>query len=93
MLTSRFEATPGQFWDGPRNFEPRSDDEDDIRVGTLSSNFHTTPTGGQLAPFVGFSVQQAPYTADLQWNRVSNLEPSGLKAETLPVGRCDLQFS
>ncbi|GBO18083.1 hypothetical protein AVEN_231760-1, partial [Araneus ventricosus] len=23
---------------------------------------------------------------DLQWNRVSNLEPSGLKAETLPLG-------
>ncbi|GBM58174.1 hypothetical protein AVEN_163941-1, partial [Araneus ventricosus] len=28
----------------------------------------------------------APYTADLQWNRVSNLEPSGPKAETLPLG-------
>ncbi|GBM14537.1 hypothetical protein AVEN_101176-1 [Araneus ventricosus] len=27
-------------------------------------------------------VQQAPYTADLQWNRVPNLEPSGPKAET-----------
>ncbi|GBM04733.1 hypothetical protein AVEN_55401-1 [Araneus ventricosus] len=32
------------------------------------------------------SVQQAPYTADLQWNRVANLEPSGSKAETLPLG-------
>ncbi|GBO02991.1 hypothetical protein AVEN_24396-1 [Araneus ventricosus] len=31
-------------------------------------------------------MQQAPYTADLQWNRVSNLEPSGPKAETLPLG-------
>ncbi|GBM10226.1 hypothetical protein AVEN_177494-1 [Araneus ventricosus] len=29
ILTSRFEATRGLFWDGPRNFEPRSDDEDD----------------------------------------------------------------
>ncbi|GBM65803.1 hypothetical protein AVEN_164692-1, partial [Araneus ventricosus] len=28
----------------------------------------------------------APYTADLQWNRVSNLEPSGPKVETLPLG-------
>ncbi|GBM65030.1 hypothetical protein AVEN_68951-1 [Araneus ventricosus] len=31
-------------------------------------------------------MQQAPYTADLQWNRVSSLEPSGPKAETLPLG-------
>ncbi|GBN30000.1 hypothetical protein AVEN_266527-1 [Araneus ventricosus] len=31
-------------------------------------------------------INQAPYTADLQWNRVSNLEPSGPKAETLPLG-------
>ncbi|GBN83449.1 hypothetical protein AVEN_92868-1 [Araneus ventricosus] len=29
ILTSRFEATRGLFWDGPRNFEPRSDDESD----------------------------------------------------------------
>ncbi|GBN01922.1 hypothetical protein AVEN_113794-1 [Araneus ventricosus] len=29
---------------------------------------------------------QAPYTADLRWSRVSNLERSGPKAETLPLG-------
>ncbi|GBO45060.1 hypothetical protein AVEN_40521-1, partial [Araneus ventricosus] len=29
ILTSRSEATPGLFGDGPRNFEPRSDDKDD----------------------------------------------------------------
>ncbi|GBN00978.1 hypothetical protein AVEN_223699-1 [Araneus ventricosus] len=29
ILTSRFEATRGLFWDGPRKLEPRSDDEDD----------------------------------------------------------------
>ncbi|GBM13573.1 hypothetical protein AVEN_123986-1 [Araneus ventricosus] len=29
VLTSRFEATRGLFWDGPSDFEPRSDDEDD----------------------------------------------------------------
>ncbi|GBM45592.1 hypothetical protein AVEN_150557-1, partial [Araneus ventricosus] len=33
----------------PRNFEPRSDDEDDTWVGTSSPNFHATPTGGRLA--------------------------------------------
>ncbi|GBN61340.1 hypothetical protein AVEN_265253-1, partial [Araneus ventricosus] len=49
ILTSRFEATRGLFWDGPRNFEPRSDDEDDTCAGTPSPNFHATPTGGRLA--------------------------------------------
>ncbi|GBO34653.1 hypothetical protein AVEN_165552-1 [Araneus ventricosus] len=29
VLMSHFEATRGLFWDGPRNFEPWSDDEDD----------------------------------------------------------------
>ncbi|GBN84815.1 hypothetical protein AVEN_212101-1, partial [Araneus ventricosus] len=42
-------ATRGLFWDGPRNFEPRSDDEDGICAGTPSPNFHATPTGGRLA--------------------------------------------
>ncbi|GBN06692.1 hypothetical protein AVEN_76863-1 [Araneus ventricosus] len=28
----------------------------------------------------------APYTSNLQWNRVSNLVPCGPKAETLPPG-------
>ncbi|GBN77269.1 hypothetical protein AVEN_130965-1 [Araneus ventricosus] len=36
-------------------------------------------------------VQQAPYTADLQWNRVSNLRPSGPKVETLPLGHRGLE--
>ncbi|GBO03509.1 hypothetical protein AVEN_202567-1, partial [Araneus ventricosus] len=32
-----------------RNFEPRSDDEDDAWAGTYSPSFHATPTGGSLA--------------------------------------------
>ncbi|GBL91248.1 hypothetical protein AVEN_195134-1 [Araneus ventricosus] len=43
--------------------------------------------------YVSFSVQQAPYTADLQWNRISNLEPFGSKAETLPLGHRGLNLS
>ncbi|GBM83398.1 hypothetical protein AVEN_242132-1 [Araneus ventricosus] len=39
----------GLFRDGPRNFEPRSDDEDDTRAGTPSPNFRATPMGGHLA--------------------------------------------
>ncbi|GBM49144.1 hypothetical protein AVEN_179751-1 [Araneus ventricosus] len=40
-----------------------------------SPNFHVKPTGGRLAT-----------THDLQWNRVSNLEPSSPKVEILPLG-------
>ncbi|GBL53426.1 hypothetical protein AVEN_119991-1 [Araneus ventricosus] len=45
-------------------------------------------TGRAFGPYVWFNGQQVPYTADLQWNRVSNLEPSGPKAETIPLGHC-----
>ncbi|GBO16968.1 hypothetical protein AVEN_201507-1 [Araneus ventricosus] len=44
-----------------------------------------TPTGGRLATMYDLTCNRAPYTADLQWNRVSNLKPSSLKAETLPL--------
>ncbi|GBM61097.1 hypothetical protein AVEN_273031-1 [Araneus ventricosus] len=37
------------FKDGPRNFEPRSDDEDDAWAGTPSPNFRAAPAGGCLA--------------------------------------------
>ncbi|GBM86676.1 hypothetical protein AVEN_98058-1, partial [Araneus ventricosus] len=42
--------------------------------------------GRTFGHYVRFSVQQAPYTAELQWNRVSSLEPFGPKAESLPLG-------
>ncbi|GBL83691.1 hypothetical protein AVEN_132618-1 [Araneus ventricosus] len=48
MLTSRFEATRGLFWDGPRNFGPQSDD--DTGAGNSSPNFRTTPAGGRFTP-------------------------------------------
>ncbi|GBO43576.1 hypothetical protein AVEN_271754-1, partial [Araneus ventricosus] len=75
----------GYFWDGPRNFEPRSDDEDDTCAATPSPNFHAI-NGRQFAHYGRFSVPQAPYMAYLYWNRVSNPEPFDPKAETLPQG-------
>ncbi|GBM70196.1 hypothetical protein AVEN_20500-1 [Araneus ventricosus] len=42
-------ATRGLFWDEPRNFVPRSDDEDDTRAGSPFPNFHAIPKGGRLA--------------------------------------------
>ncbi|GBM75666.1 hypothetical protein AVEN_45554-1 [Araneus ventricosus] len=57
-----------------------------------SPNFHATPTGGRLATTYDLACNRPPYTADLQWNRVSNLEPSGPKAETLPLGHRGLPF-
>ncbi|GBM08283.1 hypothetical protein AVEN_101418-1 [Araneus ventricosus] len=41
-------------------------------------------------PQLSFSVQQAPYTTDLQWNRVWYLRPSGPEVETLPQGHRSL---
>ncbi|GBL57069.1 hypothetical protein AVEN_68181-1, partial [Araneus ventricosus] len=64
-----------------------SDDEDDTRVGSLSPNFHATPTGGRLAT----TYDLAPYMTDLQRNQVSNLEPSDPKAETLTLSHRDLR--
>ncbi|GBM36841.1 hypothetical protein AVEN_82831-1 [Araneus ventricosus] len=43
-------------------------------------------------PLRTISVQQAPYTADLQWNRVSNLRPSSPGVETLPLGHRGLNW-
>ncbi|GBM59577.1 hypothetical protein AVEN_30078-1 [Araneus ventricosus] len=45
----------GLFWDGPRNFEPRSDDEDDAGLAPPSPNFRATPTGGRLATAYGLA--------------------------------------
>ncbi|GBM06642.1 hypothetical protein AVEN_190864-1 [Araneus ventricosus] len=49
MLTSRSKATRGLFWDGTRNFEPRSNVKEDTRAAP-SPSFRTTLTRGRLAP-------------------------------------------
>ncbi|GBL74589.1 hypothetical protein AVEN_235500-1 [Araneus ventricosus] len=80
MLTSRFEATRELFWDGPRNFESRSDDEND----TLSPNFRTTPARGRLVSYVLFRMQQTRIYSESSVE--SGFKPTGHKAETLPLG-------
>ncbi|GBM30650.1 hypothetical protein AVEN_203318-1 [Araneus ventricosus] len=57
-----------------------------------SSNFRTMAVE-TFSHYVIFSVQQATYTADLQWNCVQNLELSGADAKTLPLGHHGLCFS
>ncbi|GBL96896.1 hypothetical protein AVEN_182491-1 [Araneus ventricosus] len=56
------------FWDGPRYFEPRSDDEVDTCAGTAPPSISNAPAGGSLTPYILFSVQQVQYTTDLLWN-------------------------
>ncbi|GBN05681.1 hypothetical protein AVEN_22949-1 [Araneus ventricosus] len=51
-------ATRGVFWDGPRNFESQSDDEDDIWLAPLSPDFRTPPTVERLNYDIKFSVHQ-----------------------------------
>ncbi|GBN61477.1 hypothetical protein AVEN_263400-1 [Araneus ventricosus] len=81
MLTSRFEATRGFFWDGPRNFEPRSDD--DTWAGALPLQASTPRRRGdsglhtrRIFSGIGFPPNQ---------------ESSGLKTETLPLGHRGLK--
>ncbi|GBM90656.1 hypothetical protein AVEN_141686-1 [Araneus ventricosus] len=50
MLTSRFEATRGLLWDGPRNFATHLNYEDDTRAGKTSPNFRTTPASSPSIP-------------------------------------------
>ncbi|GBN55509.1 hypothetical protein AVEN_119255-1 [Araneus ventricosus] len=57
-----------------------------------SPNFRTTPAGGRLTPTYDLACSRPKYTTELQWNRVSNLEPSGPKAETLPEPRNKYSF-
>ncbi|GBM70397.1 hypothetical protein AVEN_12222-1 [Araneus ventricosus] len=62
----------GLSWD--RNFKPQSN------VGEPSSpKFPTTPNGRCLTRGVKFNLDLSRYKADLLWNRVSKLKPSGPK--------------
>ncbi|GBL84441.1 hypothetical protein AVEN_117202-1 [Araneus ventricosus] len=56
----------------------------------LFSKFSHRTSRRTFVHYVRFSVQQALNTADLQWNRVSNLEPFVSEAETLPLGHLTL---
>ncbi|GBO03030.1 hypothetical protein AVEN_202045-1, partial [Araneus ventricosus] len=71
------------FWDRPRNFEQRLDDEDDTSGGIPSPSFRNTPTGGHLT-LTDLACTRPAFTAVLWWNRVSKLEPSGIEVGTLP---------
>ncbi|GBO44936.1 hypothetical protein AVEN_72958-1 [Araneus ventricosus] len=42
-----------------------------------------TPAGRRLTHYSHLKYNRLTYMADFQWNRVSNMEPSGSHAETL----------
>ncbi|GBN31830.1 hypothetical protein AVEN_247879-1 [Araneus ventricosus] len=46
----------------------------------LSPSFLTRPERGSLVIFLNMMLTRPTYTADLQWNQVSDLEP--------PLGQC-----
>ncbi|GBN62359.1 hypothetical protein AVEN_244227-1 [Araneus ventricosus] len=72
----------------PRHIEPRSDVEDGTRVGIPVSKFPHHTSGRAFDPLRmnDLGCNGPPYTTDLLWNRVTNLGPSGLEVETLPLG-------
>ncbi|GBM02572.1 hypothetical protein AVEN_178502-1 [Araneus ventricosus] len=61
LLMPRFEATRGRFWDVPRNFETRLDDEDNTSAGTTSPKFHTTLGEKRFVPTYDLTSNR-PYT-------------------------------
>ncbi|GBM80881.1 hypothetical protein AVEN_52355-1 [Araneus ventricosus] len=50
-----------------------------------SLRFLTTPAGGCF-PTTDLACTMSTGTAELQWNRVSNLEPSGYESRSLSLG-------
>ncbi|GBM14943.1 hypothetical protein AVEN_116595-1 [Araneus ventricosus] len=50
-----------------------------------SPDVRAAPAGGLSIPCVRCGVRRYRYTANLQWNRVSNLERSDTKADSLPL--------
>ncbi|GBM60227.1 hypothetical protein AVEN_47898-1 [Araneus ventricosus] len=83
ILTSHFEATRGLLWDRPRNFEPRSDDEDVNWAGTPSSNFRATPTGGRLASKYNLAWLTWQICSGI-WFRTWNPQPQSRDLSTRP---------
>ncbi|GBN71044.1 hypothetical protein AVEN_35445-1 [Araneus ventricosus] len=100
MILSSFEATRELFWDGPRNFEQRLDDED----GTTFSRFsHHTNTSPSIPVDYKQREDVSPYTYDSACNRPVTRwifngigfriwKPSGFEAGTLPLGHRGLGF-
>ncbi|GBL72112.1 hypothetical protein AVEN_115120-1 [Araneus ventricosus] len=92
ILTSRFEATRRIFWDGPRNVEPRSEPR---TIPDLSPALRTSvpQQWENVQPMKSDLMCSKPkYTAVYQRNRVSNLEPSRPKVETLSLCHCGLRI-
>ncbi|GBM03980.1 hypothetical protein AVEN_99181-1 [Araneus ventricosus] len=88
ILTSRFEDRRGVFWDGPRNFEPRSDGEDDTWANTPLQT--STPHQREdVWPLRMIQRAAGPIHDGSSVESGSNLDPSGPKAETLPLDHRD----
>ncbi|GBL88919.1 hypothetical protein AVEN_159011-1 [Araneus ventricosus] len=77
----RFEAVGRLLWDGLRNLEQWSDEEDDNYGNTPYPNFHSTPTGRCLT-INKLNVHQARMQGGCS-------KESGLEFETLPQGHHD----
>ncbi|GBM03557.1 hypothetical protein AVEN_95440-1 [Araneus ventricosus] len=83
----RLKATRGLFWDGPRNFETRSEDEDYIYAGNVPLQSVAPHLRKDFGPTTSnLMCTRTTRTTDLLWNRVSNLQPSGPEVKTLPIG-------
>ncbi|GBM51150.1 hypothetical protein AVEN_2501-1 [Araneus ventricosus] len=73
ILTRSYETKRGLFLDEPRNFETRSDEEDDTCSGIPSPTIHTTLEARRLTTIYDLTCNRPTYLADLHWKWVSDL--------------------
>ncbi|GBN52980.1 hypothetical protein AVEN_151500-1 [Araneus ventricosus] len=84
LLTTRFETTPGLFWDGPQNFESRPDAGYDTELASLLQA--SAPHQQEVwTTNYDLTCNRPKYTVNFQSKRVLNIEHSGPEAETLPL--------
>ncbi|GBM10585.1 hypothetical protein AVEN_21913-1 [Araneus ventricosus] len=68
-------------WDGPHNFEPRSDDENDTYAGTLLSKLTRYTSGCKFHHHLWFNVQRAHMHNEVSVE--SDFEPGTLQPQDL----------
>ncbi|GBM67801.1 hypothetical protein AVEN_216249-1 [Araneus ventricosus] len=91
-INFRFEATGRLFWDKPPNFDQMT--RTTPQMAPPLQTFAPHRREGVYPLTYDLMCNRPTYTADLQWNRVRNLEHSCTQAETLSIDhRCSCFYN
>ncbi|GBM64818.1 hypothetical protein AVEN_178550-1 [Araneus ventricosus] len=80
LVIHRFEAIRGLFWDGPSNCGQMTRTQPELAPAPLRTSAPHLREDVCL-PTYDLPCNGPAYAADLQWNRVSSLEPSSPEGE------------